>query len=211
MKKVFNFLMPILLTIAIFLISYVVLTLFIKVFSLSQTLDVRNIKYVYTMLITASITSICVWLVYKYIHKEKICEMGLKFSRNNIILSIISVIIMTLGFILFIFYTNNILDITKWGPSVKFIYIVNLLLIYLGVSINEEVLFRGYLHKFYKKHNIYVAYLISIPLFLAPHFLTRNLDLTYLLSLFVATLMLTMIYDLSGSINLAGNHLAFCC
>ena len=200
MKKVLHFLVPLGITIVIFLISLAVQLLLINILSISTVVDIRNIKYVYAMSLTALVTCICVWFVYKYVHKIKLKEMGIPYSKNNVYITMILFIIMTIGFILYVWYANNILEITKWGPKVEVIYIIQILLLYLGVSINEEVLFRGYLHKFYKRNNIFVAYLISIPLFLLPHFLTRDLSITYLIALFGATLMLTLIYDLSGSI-----------
>lgn len=199
MKKVLVFLTPIFITILIFLISLVVMLTFKSLFSLPDYTDVRNVKFVYTMIITASITVIGVVLAYRYVHKTKFKEMGFGWNKETSILTLIISFITILGFFIFIIYAIN----SNWvslKEKVEITPMIFLILLYVGVSINEEVLFRGYLHRFYKSYHILIAYFISIPLFFLPHFLNRGFELSYIIALLSATVLITLLYDVSKSI-----------
>ncbi|MDI6453252.1 CPBP family intramembrane glutamic endopeptidase [Peloplasma aerotolerans] len=199
MKKVIFFLIPLFTTIFIFAISLVVMLSLQSMFSLPQYTDVRNVRFVYTIAITASITVVFVGLAYRFIHRLSIKKMGLHWNKQTSILSLVAILIIITGFILYTVYviSNGYVSIRN---NVEYVPIIIMIILYIGVSINEEVLFRGYLHRFYREHNIVVAYLISIPLFLLPHFLNRDFEFSYIVALLSATFLITLLYDLTRSI-----------
>jgi len=199
LKKTLNFLTPIFFTFIVMLVTVSILLFLKNTLSLSEYTDVRNIDFVYAGSVGALLTFICVWLIYRFVHHVKFKQMGLPFNKYGVFITFISSMIMILLFGVFIFYSNKI-QLTKWSSNIKIIYIIQVILLYLTVGINEEVLFRGYLHKFYKKYGKVVAYLISVSIFVSIHFFQRDFYFPYLIELITATLLLTVIYDLSNSI-----------
>ncbi|MBU1142384.1 MAG: CPBP family intramembrane metalloprotease [Firmicutes bacterium] len=186
-------------TILIFAISLLVMLSLQSLLSLPQYTDVRNIRFAFAMVITASITVICIGLTYRFIHRGSIKDIGLHWNKKSSLLTLVSFLIIVFGFTFYSIYT-----ISKGYASIKdeieYLPIIILIVLYIGVSVNEEFLFRGYLHRFYRERNIVVAYFISIPMFLLPHFLNRDFELSYIFALLSASLLITLLYDLTKSI-----------
>jgi membrane protease YdiL (CAAX protease family) len=139
-------------------------------------------------------TTLVVCIFMKYIDKENFIGLGFhtKNRLNEFYLGfLIGAIIIISGFVLLQF-----LDEIKFQKTLfnfkEFIYSI---LLFLAVSITEEVLSRGYiLRNLMLSFNKYFALILSSSLFSLMHGFNPNIDLFGLVSIFTAGIFLGITY-----------------
>jgi membrane protease YdiL (CAAX protease family) len=139
-------------------------------------------------------TSLVVWLFMKYVEKENFIELGLhtKNRLNEFYIGfLIGAIIMISGFVLL-----QILDeITFQKTLFDFKELIYSTLLFLAVSITEEVIARGYiLRNLMLSFNKYIALIISSSLFSLMHVFNPNIDLFGLVSIFIGGIFFGITY-----------------
>lgn len=173
---------------------------FTDYFDISNLADVREpliLIFAGVYCIVIVIYSLC---LYRFLDKGKWKEFGFKFRKKEIILTIISVVLMFIIFMLYILITKEI-GITNWiWSNVSIIPVLSAAFLYLTVGINEEFYFRGYFYKTLTRYGKLPAYLISGLIFVLIHFLQKDFLITYLIELTLATFIYIYIFDLTKSI-----------
>jgi len=139
-------------------------------------------------------TILIIWIFMKYIDKEKFIELGFQTKRRLIDFNIgflIGAITMIIGFVLLRFLG----EINFEKIQFNFLDLLLTMLLFLIISITEEVLFRGYiLRNFMFSMNNYVALILSSSLFSLLHGANPNIDLFSLVSIFIAGIFLGVTY-----------------
>ncbi len=139
-------------------------------------------------------TSLVVWIFMKYIDKENFIELGFhtKNRLNEFYLGfLIGAVIMISGFVLLQFLD----EINFQKTLFNFEELIYSMLLFLAVSITEEVLFRGYiLRNLMLSFNKYFALILSSSLFSLMHGFNPNIDLFGLVSIFIAGIFLGITY-----------------
>ncbi len=139
-------------------------------------------------------TMLVVWIFLKLVDKEKFIDIGLKL-RNKIKSFwtgfAIGAFIMFFGFgLLKILGEINIQNI-----DLDLDQILISIMIFVLVSLTEEILFRGYiLRNLMYSFNNYIALLISAVLFSLMHGLNPNIDLIGSINIFLAGILLGITY-----------------
>ena len=139
-------------------------------------------------------TLLVVWVFIKYLDKEKFINLGFD-PKNRLgeftIGIVIGGCIMAAGYSLLLFLG----EIDFQGVIFDFKEIIISILIFITVSVLEEVLFRGYILKnLMISFNKYIALIVSSVLFSLVHGLNPNIDLFSLINIFLAGILLGISY-----------------
>ena len=139
-------------------------------------------------------TCLIVWIFVKYIDKEKIMDIGLKIRNRSSDLWIG----FTIGAIIMLF-AFGILELLDEIQFQKIIFdldeIILSVLLFIFVSLNEEILVRGYiLRNLMYSFNKYVALLISAVIFAVAHGMNPNIDIMGLINIFLGGILLGITY-----------------
>lgn len=156
-----------------------------------------------------------IWLAQKYIHRKKLSELGFKGKVWSPILIgfIIGAILVSIKNVVLILNAENVEYIKVTSEDVS-------ILTYLGYyfyfiigfifwnSFIEELGTRAYpIHKLKKYLNPHIIFIIMGLIFTLGHFVLNDFNLGYLLSLFVASYVYSLLYYYSNSIWLTvGMH-----
>lgn len=139
-------------------------------------------------------TLLLIWIFVKYVDKENFIEIGLhtKDKLNDFYIGFfIGAFIMISGYGLLEFLGEIHFQRTLFN----FKEIMFSILLFLVISITEEVLFRGYiLRNLMTSFNKYIALLLSSILFSLAHGLNPNIDLLGLTGIFLAGILLGITY-----------------
>ena len=140
------------------------------------------------------IVTIMIWLFMKYIDKQPLIEIGfqtqgrLKEINYGIFLGLF---IMAFAFI----FLSSIGEIIFLSYSFDFNQILLSLVLFIGVSFFEEIIFRGYMLKnLLESFNPFVALLISSLFFSLIHASNLNVTLLGLCNIFLAGIFLGVSY-----------------
>jgi len=163
----------------------------------SNTLFQDLIIFIFSTLGTVFVVALFV----KYIDKETIVK-GLKMDkrikfRGFIISGVCVLLVLVLVFLLLNIY-NEIIFLNFDFDWVK---LLASLLLFVLIAISEEFLMRGYVLKnFLQSFSLEIALIISSILFALLHVFNSNLSWTGLSNLFLAGILLGLIYVLTDSI-----------
>ncbi|WP_231556191.1 CPBP family intramembrane glutamic endopeptidase [Gillisia sp. Hel_I_29] len=139
-------------------------------------------------------TVFVVWLFMKYVDKEKFVAIGLRLKNNfrSIYLGFfIGLAIMLIGFGLLF----NLDEIQYQGLDFDLKELMISILLFLLVSLTEEIIFRGYfLRNLMHSYSKYLALLITATFFALIHTFNPNVGILGLVSIFVAGIFLGITY-----------------
>jgi membrane protease YdiL (CAAX protease family) len=139
-------------------------------------------------------TFIVLWVFMKFVDKEKFANLGFQIKNRLKDINaglIFGFLIMGIGLILLL--SLNQVEFLKLNFSFKELMLS--ILVYIIVSITEEVLFRGYiLRNFMYSFNKYGALILSSLLFSLMHGFNPNMDWFSYLNLFLAGILLGASY-----------------
>ena len=141
-----------------------------------------------------SICLLLLWLFMKYIDKQDFVDLGFQIKKrlNDFTLGIlIGFFIMFSAFLILLLLG----EITYEGYNINFNNIVISILLFTGVSIFEEVIFRGYMLKnLLESFNPYFALFISSIFFSLIHGSNPNVTILGLSNIFLAGIFLGASY-----------------
>lgn len=139
-------------------------------------------------------TILIVWIFTRFIDNENFANIGLSIKKRSkdILYGLLAGLgMMSTGSCLLYFSGN----LTYESISFNFIGLLQAILLFVFVSINEEVLVRAYiLRNMMKSMNKYIALALSSILFMALHLLNPGLSIVAILNLFLAGILLGIGY-----------------
>lgn len=139
-------------------------------------------------------TLLVVWIFLRSIDKEKFLDIGLRLKNNFKsfwVGLVIGTLIMFLGFGLL----QILGEINFQKIKFDFNQILISILIFVLVSLTEEIVFRGYiLRNLMYSFNKYIALLISAILFSLMHGFNPNIDIIGFSNIFLAGILLGITY-----------------
>jgi len=139
-------------------------------------------------------TVFVVWLFMKYVDKVKFVAIGLRLKNNfsSIYLGFfIGLAIMLIGFGLLF----SLDEIQYQGLDFDLKELMISILLFLLVSLTEEIIFRGYfLRNLMHSYSKYLALLITATFFALMHAFNPNVGILGLVSIFVAGIFLGITY-----------------
>lgn len=139
-------------------------------------------------------TILVVWIFLRRIDKEKFLDIGLRLKNNFKSLWVgfaIGTLIMFLGYGLL----EMLGEINFQRINFDFNQILVSILIFILVSLTEEIFFRGYiLRNLMYSFNKYIALLISAILFSLMHGFNPNIDIIGFSNIFLAGILLGITY-----------------
>lgn len=159
--------------------------------SIEQTTELQRVINVFFRFL-ASLSVL--WLLLKIIDQESFLDMGLRLknrTKDIIFGSVLGVVIMGLGF----FFLLSIGEIDYDKINFNFLNLIYLFLLHILVSLNEELVVRGY----FLRNLIYsfgkpIALVVSSFLFSIMHGDNPNFDYFAFINLFLAGIMLGLPY-----------------
>jgi len=151
-------------------------------------------KKLFTQLFGSIGTLIIVWIFTKFIDRKKIFDLG--FSIQNRAKDIIYGLLagsLLIGIGFGVLWINGNLSITN--INFNFFNLFQSVLIYCLVSLNEEIIVRGYiLQNFMDSMNRYLALVLSSLIFTALHLLNPNVSFLGITNIFLAGILLGIGY-----------------
>ena len=139
-------------------------------------------------------TILLVWIFTRFIDRENFVDIGFSIKKRSkdILYGLLAgVFMMGIGSLLLYFSGNLTYDTINFN----LIGLLQAVLLFIFVSINEEVFVRGYiLRNMMGSMNKYIALVISSVLFMALHLLNPNLSLVAIINLFLAGILLGIGY-----------------
>ena len=153
---------------------------------------------------------LCVWLFVRFIDKKSFVSIGLtlKGYENDLRLGLaLGAGMISLGFL--ILFILGFLSID--GFSFPVMTIILYLVLFIVVSLHEEIMMRGYvLNNLMHSMNRYVALSISSVIFMSIHLLNPNVSFLSVVNLFLAGIVLGIYYMHKQNLWLPiGMHLAW--
>ncbi|MCH2230562.1 MAG: CPBP family intramembrane metalloprotease [Crocinitomicaceae bacterium] len=179
---------------------------------INLNVDSANI-FLFFLFVTCS--SSIIWLAQKYIHQKSFLDLGFKTKIFKFLLIgfLVGVLKSAAGFGLMIYnaefveYIETIPpDVSFWSYLLYYIYFIFGFLI--CNSFVEELVTRAYpIEKLSKHINPHIIFIAMGAIFTIGHFITREFDFGYCLSLFVFSYTFSLLYYYSRSIWLViGMH-----
>lgn len=139
-------------------------------------------------------TLLLVWIFTRFIDRENFVDIGfsLKKRSKDILYGLITgIFMMGIGSLLLYFSGNLTYDTINFN----LIAFLQAVLLFIFVSINEEVFVRGYiLRNMMGSMNKYIALVVSSLLFMALHLMNPNLSLVGVINLVLAGILLGIGY-----------------
>ncbi len=139
-------------------------------------------------------TILLVWIFTRFIDRENFVDIGFSIKKRSkdILYGLLAgIFMMGIGSLLLYFSGNLTYDTINFN----LIGLLQAVLLFIFVSINEEVFVRGYiLRNMMGSMNKYIALVISSVLFMALHLLNPNLSLVAIINLFLAGILLGIGY-----------------
>ena len=153
---------------------------------------------------------LCVWLFVRFIDKKSFVSIGLtlKGYENDLRLGLaLGAGMISLGFL--ILFILGFLSID--GFSFPVMTIILYLVLFIVVSLHEEIMMRGYvLNNLMHSMNRYIALSISSVIFMSIHLLNPNVSFLSVVNLFLAGIVLGIYYMHKQNLWLPiGMHLAW--
>ncbi|WP_461630937.1 lysostaphin resistance A-like protein [Labilibaculum euxinus] len=139
-------------------------------------------------------TLLLIWLFTRFIDRKKMIDLGLSFQKRtkDIIYGLLSGFIMMGAGSLILYFSGNL---TFNSITFNLIGLAQSVVLFILVSINEEVFVRGYLlRNFMDSMNKYIALISSSLIFMALHLMNPNVSLVGITNIFLAGLLLGIGY-----------------
>ena len=139
-------------------------------------------------------TLLLIWLFTRFIDRKKMIDLGLSFQKRakDIIYGLLAGFIMMGAGSLILYFSGNL---TFNSITFNLIGLAQSVLLFILVSINEEVFVRGYLlRNFMDSMNKYIALILSALIFMALHLMNPNVSLVGITNIFLAGLLLGIGY-----------------
>ena len=134
------------------------------------------------------------WIFRKYVDKKSIVSLGIEFPEFKSDLNyglLWGAVLIAVGFL--ILYAAGFITVT--AVQFPILNLISFFVIFIVVSLNEEIMFRGYvLNNMMTSMNKYIALIISSIIFMAVHLMNANLSILGTVNLFLAGLVLGMYY-----------------
>ncbi|BAX80413.1 CPBP family intramembrane glutamic endopeptidase [Labilibaculum antarcticum] len=139
-------------------------------------------------------TFLLIWIYTRFIDRKKIIDLGFSFKKRtkDILYGLFAGFIMMGVGSLILYFSGNL---TFGSITFNLIALAQSVLLFILVSINEEIFVRGYLlRNFMDSMNRYVALIVSALIFMAIHLMNPNVSLVGLTNIFIAGLLLGIGY-----------------
>ncbi|WP_321319963.1 type II CAAX endopeptidase family protein [Labilibaculum sp.] len=139
-------------------------------------------------------TLLLIWLFTRFIDRKKMIDLGLSFQKRtkDIIYGLLAGFIMMGAGSLILYFSGNL---TFNSITFNLIGLAQSVVLFILVSINEEVFVRGYLlRNFMDSMNKYIALISSSLIFMALHLMNPNVSLVGITNIFLAGLLLGIGY-----------------
>ncbi len=139
-------------------------------------------------------TLLLVWMFTRFIDRENMVDIGLSIKKRakDILYGLVAGILMMGIGSLFLYFSGNL---TYDAINFNFIGLLQAFLLFIFVSINEEVFVRGYiLRNMMGSMNKYIALVVSSLLFMGLHLMNPNLSLVGIINLVLAGILLGIGY-----------------
>lgn len=139
-------------------------------------------------------TLLLVWIFTKLIDRENFVDIGFSIKKRSkdIVYGLLAGTLM-MGIGSLILYSTG--NLTYDSINFNLIGLLQAVLLFIFVSISEEVFVRGYiLRNMMGSMNKYIALVVSSVLFMALHLLNPNLSLVGIINLFLAGILLGIGY-----------------
>lgn len=166
--------------------------------------DLREISVVVFAFIVNGVYAIAGVTLYRLISRRDWKNIGFKFRKREIYVTLIGLVLLMLIDTLFMYGTkkmNLALWSFKFSDQIVPLYLLYAVLIrFLFVGIGEEFFFRGFLFKVLEPYGRLVQYCINVLFFVSVHFVLHEIYPIYFLGLIIATFLFCYIYDKTGSI-----------
>lgn len=139
-------------------------------------------------------TLLIIWIFMRFIDRKKMIDLGFSFQKKtkDILYGLLAgFIMMGLG-TLFLWWNGNLtIDSVNFG----FLNLLQSIVLFILVSVNEEIFVRGYiLANFMDSMNKYIALILSSLIFTALHLLNPNVSVIGVSNIFLAGLLLGIGY-----------------
>lgn len=139
-------------------------------------------------------TLLIIWIFMRFIDRKKMIDLGFSFQKKtkDILYGLLAgFIMMGLG-TLFLWWNGNL---TIDSINLSFLNLLQSIVLFILVSVNEEVFVRGYiLPNFMDSMNKYIALILSSLIFTALHLMNPNVSLVGISNIFLAGLLLGIGY-----------------
>ncbi len=139
-------------------------------------------------------TLLLIWIFTRFIDRKKIIDLGFSFKKRtkDILYGLLAGFIMMGAGSLILYFSGNL---TFDSITFNLIGLAESVVLFILVSINEEVFVRGYLlRNFMDSMNRYIALMVSALLFMSLHLLNPNVSLVGIFNIFLAGLLLGIGY-----------------
>ncbi|WP_372755604.1 lysostaphin resistance A-like protein [Labilibaculum sp.] len=153
-----------------------------------------NLAFLIIQAFTTFGTLLIIWIFMRFIDRKKMIDLGFSFKNKtkDILYGLLAGLLMIGTGSLFLYLSGNL----KFKSiSFNLIGLSQSVLLLILVSVNEEVLVRGYmLRNFMDSMNRYIALFLSSLLFMALHLLNPNVSLVGMTNVFLAGILLGISY-----------------
>ncbi|MBN2596874.1 MAG: CPBP family intramembrane metalloprotease [Marinifilaceae bacterium] len=139
-------------------------------------------------------TLLLIWLFTRFIDRKKMIDLGLSFQNRtkDILYGLLAGFIMMGAGSLILYFSGNL---TFESITFNLTGLAQSVVLFILVSINEEVFVRGYLlRNFMDSMNKYIALISSSLIFMALHLMNPNVSLVGITNIFLAGLLLGIGY-----------------
>ena len=189
------------LVLALFIIlSQFISQIFTRIFGFPPTTVADNPQVILFMILYCGIVVLLSLAGTVFIDRREIKDIGLKFGKKELILSLLSLLILSVGFFIFVYLLKKTgTAIWRWN-HISLLTVLGAAVSYITVGINEEFFFRGYLYKSLTTYGKAAAYIGSTLVFMLIHFLNQEISVLYLIMLLLISLLYVLLLDFTGSI-----------
>lgn len=161
---------------------------------LQQTSASSTVGFIIIQGLSTIGTFFLIWLFTRFIDRKKILDLGFSFQKRakDILYGLLAGFLMMGIGSLILYFSGNL---SFNSITFNFIGLAQAVLLFILVSINEEIFVRGYLlRNFMDSMNRYVALILSSLIFMALHLLNPNVSLVGVINIFLAGLLLGIGY-----------------
>ncbi|MDM8160735.1 type II CAAX endopeptidase family protein [Labilibaculum sp. K2S] len=139
-------------------------------------------------------TLLIIWIFTRFIDRKKMIDLGFSFQKRtkDILYGLLAGFIMMGAGSLILYFSGNL---TFDSITFNLLGLAQSVVLFILVSINEEIFVRGYLlRNFMGSMNRYAALILSSLIFMALHLMNPNVSIVGLTNIFLAGLLLGIGY-----------------
>ncbi|MFA9371653.1 MAG: lysostaphin resistance A-like protein [Labilibaculum antarcticum] len=156
--------------------------------------EISSLGFLVIQVFSTMGTFLLIWIFTRFIDRKKIIDLGFSFKKRtkDILYGLFAGFIMMGVGSLILYFSGNL---TFDSITFNLIGLAQSVLLFILVSINEEIFVRGYLlRNFMDSMNRYVALILSALLFMALHLVNPNVSFIGISNIFIAGLLLGIGY-----------------